>query len=200
MISSSCALTGEEFPYLLSSLQEETEVGSSFHGCLAALALAGATAGCSGSDAEGSPGAGDRGADAALAEPTCYLGLTVPGLSYSGLGCSGTDTQSSVTGISSSFDPVISVAVALDAPPAVGPLSVSTLTVDLPTDGTSHLWNAPSSCTLVATGKAVEEFFGWDYYRIDVSCPEAATPASGNAGEPLELGDFSIVTFFDPNG
>jgi hypothetical protein len=93
---------------------------------------------------------------------------------------------------------VIRVAIALDAPPAVGPLSVSSLTVDLPTDETSHLWNAPSSCTLDATGKTVDDFFGWDYYRIDVSCPEPALPDSGNSGEPLELGDFSIVTFFDP--
>lgn len=173
---------------------------SSFDRCVAALVLVGAmaTAGCSGGDSDGSPGAGAGGeADAALAERTCYLGLNVPGVSYSGLGCSGTSTDSSVTGISNAFDPMIRVSVALDVPPAVGPLSVSSLTVDIPTDETSHLWNAPSSCTLEATGKAVEEFFGWDYYRIDVSCSEPALPASGNSGQPLELGDFSIVTFFD---
>lgn len=172
---------------------------SSFDRCVAALvlALAAASAGCSGSDSDGSPSAAaDSEADAALAEPTCYLGLKIPGVSYSGIACSGTTTRSSVTGVSNST-PVISVAVLLDAPPAVGPLSVSSMTVDLPTDGTSHLWIAPSSCTLEATGTAVEEFFGWDYYRIDVSCSEPAVPDSGNSGEPLELGDFSIVTFFD---
>lgn len=177
-------------------------MGSSIDRCLVvvAVALAGATAGCSGSDSDASPsgGAGDA-ADAALADPTCYLGLKVPGLSYSGVGCSGTATRSSVTGVSSSFGPVISVAVVLDTPPAIGPLSVSSLTVDLPTDGTSHLWIAPSSCTLEATGKTVDDFFGWDYYRIDVSCPEPAAPDNGNSGEPLELGEFSIVTFFNPS-
>jgi hypothetical protein len=49
----------------------------------------------------------------------------------------------------------------------------------------------------VATDTAVELDFGWDYYRIDISCLEPALPASGNAGRPLELGNFSIVTFFD---
>lgn len=177
-------------------------MGSSFDRCVAALtlALAGATAGCSGNDSDGSPRAGaDNEADAALAEPTCYLGLKLPGLSASGVGCSGTATRSSVTSISASFGPVISVAVALHAPPAVGPLSVSSLTVDVPEDETSHLWNAPSSCTLDATGKVVDDFFGWDYYRIDISCPEPAVPDGANSGEPLELGDFSIVTFFDPS-
>lgn len=165
---------------------------------LLSVALAGATAACSGGDADGSPSPGADGeADAALAEPTCYLGLKVPGVSHSGVGCSGTATQSSVTGISNSFDAVISVAVTLDAPPAIGPLSASSLTVDLPTDGTSHLWTAPSSCTLAATGKTVDDFFEWDYYRIDISCPEPALPNSGNTGAPLELGDFSLVTFFD---
>lgn len=185
----------------MSPFEEETEVGSSFdrYALALVLALVGASAGCSGSDSDGSASTGADGeADAALAETTCYLGLEVPGLSYSGIGCSGTATRSSVTGVGNSFDPVISVAVALDAPPAVGPLSVSSLTVDLPTDGTSHLWTAPGSCALEATGKAVEEFFGWDYYRIDVSCAEPAVPGSGNNGDPLELGDFSIVTFFDP--
>jgi hypothetical protein len=172
-------------------------VSLSFNRFVGALALIGATVGCSSNDDDdGSPGA-DGGADAALAERTCYVGLEVPGLSYDGAACSGGDTYSSVSGLSSSFDAVINISLRLDAPPAVGALSVSSLTIDLPTDGTSHVWNAPSSCTAVATAKAVEPDFGWDYYRIDISCPEPALPASGNSGQPMELGEFSIVTFFD---
>lgn len=172
-------------------------MSSSFNRFVGALALVSATAGCSVSgDDDASPGA-DGGADAALAERTCYVGLQVPGLTYDGAACSGGDTYSSVSGLNGSFDSVIHISLRLDAPPAIGALSVSSLTIDLPSDGTSHVWDAPSSCTAVATDKAVEPDFGWDYYRIDISCSEPALPASGNTGQPLELGEFSIVTFFD---
>lgn len=165
---------------------------SSFNRFVGALALVGAAVGCSSNDDDEAR----SGADAALAERTCFVGLEVPGVTYDGPACSGGDTYSSVSGISSSFDTVVQISLRLDSPPAVGALSVSSLTIDLPTDGTSHVWNAPSSCAVVATATAVDPDFGWDYYRIDISCTEPALPASGNTGEPLELGDFSIVTFF----
>ena len=159
---------------------------------MGALALLGATVGCSSNDDDD----GGNPADAALEERTCYVGLEVPGVTYDGAACSGGDTYSSVSGLSSGFEAAIQISLRLDAPPDIGALSVSSLTIDLPSDGTSHVWNAPSSCAAVATAKAVEPDFGWDYYRIDISCPEPALPASGNTGQPLELGDFSIVTFF----
>jgi hypothetical protein len=172
-------------------------VSLSFNRFVVALWLVGANAGCSGSDDDDSSGGVDFDADAALAKQECYIGLEVPGVSYTGLACSGGDTYSSVSGISGSFDTVLAISLDLAAPPAVGALSLSSLTIDVPTDGTSQHWDAPGSCTAVATDTTVEPEFGWDYYRIDIGCSEPALPVSGNPGQPLELGNFSIVTFFD---
>ena len=159
---------------------------SSFNRFAAAMLMAGASVGCSGGDG-GDPGRADQ---------TCYIGLEVPGVSYTGVACSGGDTYSSVSGVSKSFDTALRVSLDLTAPPALGTLSVEGLTIDVPSEGTSQLWTAPSSCTVAATDTVVERDFGWDYYRIDISCTEPALPASDNPGQPLELGNFSIVTFF----
>jgi hypothetical protein len=174
-----------------------SKVRLSFNRLVVALFLMGASVGCSGSDDGDSSGSLDFDADAALADQTCYIGLEVPGVSYTGVACSGGDTYSSVSGVSKSFDTALRVSLDLTAPPAVGALSVSSLTIDVPSEGTSRLWDAPSSCTAVATDTSVERDFGWDYYRIDISCTEPALPASDNPEQPLELGNFSIVTFFD---
>jgi hypothetical protein len=176
------------------------------------LATLGFCIACSGSDGNGGgtgtgtgtgTGFGQDTPEKALAETTCYLDLATPDLDkYSGTACSGTDTDSSVEGLGpDSWDDIrMTVSLALNAPPALGKLDVSSLSIQIPSKGTTPSWEAPlDSCTITATDSAKDTDFGWIYFRIDISCTAPATPAEGNPGAPLELGEFTIVTFFtDP--
>lgn len=91
----------------------------------------------------------------------------------------------------------MTVSLTLNTPPALGKLDVASLQVSIPGGPEGKLWDAPrNACTLTATKSFLKEDFGWMYYRIDVSCAAPATPATDNPGKPLDLGDFSLVTFF----
>lgn len=161
--------------------------------------------GCSGGGSDGGNGFLPANADAALRDTTCYLDLDVGTGSSSGFACSGTDQSSTVSRIrqsaDQSFEPSMRVDLVLDTPPALGALSLTELSVDIPDDGgQSVVWDAPvESCTATAVDSKVEPDFGWTYFRIDVSCSAPAVPAADNPGDPLDLGDFTLVTFFDLN-
>ncbi len=165
-------------------------------GVLAAALLASAVA-CSGDDSSGPSSAGSA-ADAALAQRDCYIGLQVPGVEHTGFSCSGSSAQSSVSGlVPNRFDVALSVTLALAEPPALGELSLTSLAVEIPEGDTRNRWEAPvEACTATAIGSATDEDFGWVYYRIDISCTEPALPIDPNPGDPIELGEFTIVTFF----
>jgi hypothetical protein len=125
----------------------------------------------------------------------------VPGVSFRGIGCSGTPTLTSVTGLKdSSFDPAVRVTLELGTPPAVGALDLTSLTVVVPdSTGTEQSWEAPvGACTAQAVATQRDDFFEWDYYRMDLSCSEQAMGVDGNTAAPLELGDFIVVSFFAP--
>jgi len=95
------------------------------------------------------------------------------------------------------FDLAISVSIGLSEEPMLGDLTLTSLTIDIPEADTSHVWDANvASCSAVALASAEDPDFDWIYYRIDISCSEPALPTGDNPGEPLELGDFVIVTFF----
>jgi hypothetical protein len=165
-------------------------------GILWACIGSGALLACGGDDGKQNTGI-PKGPDEALNAKDCYLGLGVSGTAYSGYSCSGTTQSSSVSGLGpSSFDDVrMTVDISLNTPPAIGELDVESLTFRTPTTGES--WTASmGSCTAKAVKSATDTDFGWVYYRIDIVCTAPATPATGNPGEPLELGQFSIVTFF----
>lgn len=152
--------------------------------------------GCSGGD--GGTGAGDP-AEAALAQRDCYLGLQVPGVTHTGFACSGSQTSSSVSAFRpNTFDLALGVSMNLAEAPALGELTLTSLVVEVSDGEATQRWDAPvRACSAVATGSAVDEDFGWTYFSIDVSCSEPALPQETNPGGPLELGGFSIVTFFD---
>lgn len=147
-------------------------------------------------------GSGDssRDADAALAELGCYVDLNVSDVAYTGAACSGSGQASTVSalGPDSWDDTRISVSISLSAPPAIGILDVSSLTIEIPNeDGTAASWTAPlDACTVEATGSKIDPDMGWTYFRIDVACTSPATPTADTSLSPLELGQFSIVTFF----
>ncbi|MGC4065190.1 MAG: hypothetical protein QM784_11195 [Polyangiaceae bacterium] len=138
----------------------------------------------------------------ALADHDCFLGLSPSGVSYTGYACSGTSQSSTVSGIGpKSFDDIrMTIWMDFSAPPALGRLELERLTVDVPQDDdTKKTWEADvTACTATATDKAEDTDMGWVYYQIDVDCAEAAAPAEGNTDAPLELGKFSVVTFFAP--
>ncbi len=161
----------------------------------ALVSALGLIAGCSGDAGSGGQGAG---ADRALAQRDCYLGLQVPGVSHTGYACSGTDTTSSVSGLEpSNFEPALSVSLTLAEPPEIGDLILTSLTLDIPEAGVSQRWEAPvAACNATAIASAVDPDFGWTYFRIDITCSAPAVPIGDNSGDPIELGDFSIVTFF----
>jgi hypothetical protein len=152
---------------------------------------------CSSNEANG---AASRGADEALAEPTCYVDLKLSDVEYTGGACSGSSQSSTVSalGPDSWDDTRITVTIALNKPPAVGMLDVSDMTIQQPKDdGTTSSWRAPlDACTFEAIGSNVDSDMGWTYFRIDVACTSPATPIDDAALGPLELGQFSIVTFF----
>lgn len=139
-----------------------------------------------------------NGPDAALANKDCYLGLQVPGVSHSGFACSGADSSSSVSGLApNSFDAALTVSLSLSSPPAIGRLDLSSLTVTRPEGGVSNDWDAQiDSCNATATKSALDTNMGWNYFLIDIACSLPALPVDNNPGQPLELGNFSIVTFF----
>lgn len=141
-----------------------------------------------------------KSADEAVGRKECFVGLPLPGVSYTGYACSGTSASSTVSAIGpTSWDDVrVSVDLSLKAPPAIGQLQLESLTIRVPNaDKTSSSWDAPvDNCTATAVKSAVDEDFGWTYYRIDLVCTEPAMPAADNAKEPMVLGSFSIVTFF----
>lgn len=144
-----------------------------------------------------SDGGSSSPADAALSRRDCYLGLQVPGVRHTGFGCSGTETSSSVSGFKpNEFEVALSVSLTLAEPPALGDLALSRLTVSIPEGDAMRRWEAPvESCSAVATDSAVDSDFGWVYFRIDISCVEPAQPEDA-AEDPLDLGNFTIVTFF----
>jgi hypothetical protein len=160
-----------------------------------ALAAGVLSTSCSGDDGGGS---GGTAADRALAQRNCYLGLQVPGVSHTGYACSGGDLTSSVSGLRpNSFEAALSVSLTLAERPAIGELALASMTIAIPQEGADYYWRAQiDSCLAVATDSALESDFGWVYYRIDVSCTEPALPDDANPGEPLGLGDFTIVAFF----
>ncbi len=163
---------------------------------LCACICAGALVACGSDDGNASTGP-----DAALDARDCYLGLTVPGgVAYAGYACSGSSQASTVSGLGpDSFNDVrLTVSLSLDAPPAIGALELASLSVSIPSaTSTPAQWDAPvNSCTATAPKSATDADFGWIYYRIDIVCTEPATPAADNPGAPMDLGEFSIVTFF----
>ena len=151
--------------------------------------------GCSGGD-----GGTDQGnaAEAALARHECYLGLQVPGVTHSGFACSGTGTSSSVSAFrTNTFELALGVSMSFAEAPAVGELSLTGMTVEVHEGEVTQRWDAPvEACSAMATDSSVDQDFGWTYFSIDVSCSEPALPQDTNPGDPIELGDFSIVTFF----
>jgi hypothetical protein len=156
-------------------------------------------AGCSGGGGGGTAMLSDAAeADAALADRNCFIGLQVPGVEHEGFACSGTTMFTTVSGlVPNMFEPALSVDLGLNTVPAVGPLDVQSITIDVPDSGMSQLWDAPvASCTAVAVDSALDDFMSWMYYRIDISCSEPAVPQATNPGQPLALGDFIIVSFF----
>jgi hypothetical protein len=106
--------------------------------------------------------------------------------------------MTTVTGLTrNSFDAALNVTFELNAPPALGPLDVSALTIDVPVNGQSRLWDAPvSACNVTAVDSSFDAAFSWTYFRIDVDCTEPATPQASNPGAPLQIGDFIAVSFF----
>lgn len=151
--------------------------------------------GCSGG---GSGSQGDP-ADAALAARDCYMGLQVPGVTHTGYACSGTTTSSTVSGLKpSAFEAALTVSIALPEPPMLGTLSPTSMTLEIPKDGVTERWNLPvTACSVMATDSSTDPDFGWVYFRLDVSCSEPAVPQDANPGDPIDVGDFVIVTFFD---
>jgi hypothetical protein len=141
-----------------------------------------------------------QGPDEALNERNCYVGLSLPGAKYTGFACSGITRDSTVSAIGpkSWNDVLLSIDLSLKSPPAIGSLDLAELTFSIPNaDGSSLIWNAQlESCTAQAVKSALDDDFGWMYYRIDLNCTKPALPADGNSREPMELGQFSIVTFF----
>jgi hypothetical protein len=162
-----------------------------------AAGLFASSAACS-SDDSGGTASSSSAADAALAQLDCYIGLNVPGVSHTGFSCSGSSSQSTVSGlVPNTFKVALSVTLSLAEPPTLGELSLTSLVIDIPEGEMSQRWEAPlESCTAIATNSAVYEDFGWIYYRIDISCTEPAEPVDPNPGNPIELGEFAIVTFF----
>lgn len=157
---------------------------------------------CSGTDEGGNsnPNGVAKSADEAVGRKECFVGLPLPGVSYTGYACSGSSASSTVSAIGpTSWDDVrITVELSLKAPPTIGPLQLESLTIRVPNaDETTSSWVAPvDGCTATAVKSAVDEGFGWTYYRIDIACTEPAMPAADNSKEPMELGSYSIVTFF----
>ncbi|HEY6725865.1 MAG TPA: hypothetical protein VI197_17650 [Polyangiaceae bacterium] len=151
--------------------------------------------GCSGDD--GGTAGGDPAATA-LARHDCYVGLQLPGVTHTGFACSGTGTSSSVSAFHpNTLEVAIRVSMDLAEEPALGELTLTSLVVEVPDGDVPQRWDAPvQACTAVASDTAVDEQFGWTYFSIEFSCSEPALPQDGNPGDPLDLGAFSIVTFF----
>jgi len=152
--------------------------------------------GCSG-DAGGT---GERDpVEAALAQRDCYIGLELPDVTHTGFACSGSETSSSVSAFRpNTFDLALGISLNLAEAPALGELELTSMVLEVPDGEMTQRWNAPvQACSAVATDSAVDEDFGWTYFSIDISCSEPALPQETNPGDPLELGAFSIVTFFD---
>jgi len=155
--------------------------------------------GCANDDSSANRAGAAGGADNALAQKDCYVGLPTPGVTYTGYGCSGTSTSSTVSALGpKSWDDVrMTISLTLNTPPSLGVLDLETLTVQVPTADATPTWNAPlGACVATATKSAVDADFGWVYFLIDISCNLPALPATGNPGAPLDLNSFSIVTFF----
>ncbi len=170
-------------------------------GGIFALLVGVLTLGCSDDGSDG--GSGDikgmpSSADAALASQDCYLGLVVDGVSSSGIACSGTQQSTVVTLLrESSFEAAMRVNLDLQAAPQAGELALQRLTVDVPEGATNRKWEAPEgACTAIASEPSLEPDLEWLYFRIDVSCSESAQPVGDNPGQPLELGEFTLVSFF----
>jgi hypothetical protein len=166
---------------------------------------------CSNDDSDGGTATGtttgtttgsQSGPKEALADHDCYMDIAPTDVVYTGYACSGTSQSSTVSGLGpKSFDDVrMTLWMDFAAPPALGPLELERLTVDVPqADETKQTWEADvASCTATATDKAVDTDMNWVYYQIDIDCTKAAAPAEGNTAAPLELGKFTVVTFFAP--
>jgi hypothetical protein len=149
---------------------------------------------------QGNTGGHDKGADAALSQTECYVGLKVSDVTYTGSACSGSDTDSNVSAIGpdSWDDTRLNVDIELNSPPVIGKLDLASLTISIPNDDkTMSTWEAPEgACTATATDSAKDEFMGWVYYSIDIACTQPAVPTSDTSLEPLPLNEFTIVTFF----
>ena len=84
----------------------------------------------------------------------------------------------------------------LPEPPTLGTLAPTNLSLEIPEDGVIQRWNLPlTACSVMATDSSTDTDFGWVYFRLEISCLEPAQPALVPA-EPIEVGDFVIVTFF----
>jgi hypothetical protein len=137
-------------------------------------------------------------AAAAVGEGECFLGFTSGGVKYNGYSCTGTHTSSMVSGLTTwDGDPALTVSIDLNSPPALGKLDLEAMQVTLPGGPSGKDWDVPAgACTLTATKSFLDKEMDWTYFRIDASCSAPATPAQDNPGQPLELGNFSMVTFF----
>ncbi|HEY5957775.1 MAG TPA: hypothetical protein VIV60_14525 [Polyangiaceae bacterium] len=142
----------------------------------------------------------DPGAATALSQTECYVGLKVANVTYSGAACSASSTTSGVTAMGpKSWDDVrLSLEINLNSPPGIGKLDLASLTIRIPNaDGTSSSFEAPvDACTATATDSAKDDFMGWIYYSIDISCTQPAMPTTDASLAPLPLNQFAIVTFF----
>lgn len=141
----------------------------------------------------------DQEAATSLSQKECYVGLKIANVTYSGASCSGSSTISGVNAIgpNSWKDVRLSIDITLNAAPAIGKLDLASLTIEIPNgDGTAS-WEAPvEACTATATDSATDNFMGWIYYSIDISCTKPATPTMDPSLAPLPLSQFAIVTFF----
>jgi hypothetical protein len=168
---------------------------------LAACSGEGAGEGAENAGPGGTPSSGGEAsqADVALAATDCYLGLEVPGVETSGIGCSGQQTSSTVTALRpDEFKAALRLTIELQAPPGLGELALDALVLDVPDGETSAFWSVPvDSCVATAVDSNVDEFFDtWTHYRIDFDCAEPFAPEEGNPGAPIDAGAFSVVTFF----
>jgi hypothetical protein len=146
--------------------------------------------------ATGDKPAGDP-ATAAVNKGECFLGFTSGGVTYFGYSCSGTHTSSLVSGLTTWDDVAMTVSIDLNSPPALGKLDLEAMQVTIPGGPSGKDWEVPAgACTLTATKSFLDKDMDWTYFRIDASCSAPANPADGNPGKPLDLGNFSMVTFF----
>jgi hypothetical protein len=164
---------------------------------LLALVLSLSAFGCSGDGSDGG-GSSAGGANRALDNQDCYMGLQIPGVQHEGYACSGTSTSSTISGLKPNvLEAALRVSFTLGAEPEIGSLDIAELEVGIPSEEGDNVWlDDGSNCMADAVGESFDADFMWTYFRIDVSCAAPMEPADDNPEGPLDVGDFTIVTFF----